>query len=72
MTTCFYCGVSTRASQPHGSQLPVYCPECLHNLRATIVKQLAESHCLKAYELCQKIARDHYPIRTNERTEAHV
>lgn len=51
MVHCFDCGCLTEYVLPHGVCLPVYCPECLHDLRSQLVKDLAARKCLLTYLL---------------------
>ncbi len=61
MKTCFDCGLPIHISVPLFDGMPVYCPECLFQLRARIVKDLDEQGHLEAYRRVEIPTRDPIP-----------
>ncbi len=72
MKTCFKCGLPISISVPLFDGMPVYCPECLFELRVRIVKDLAEQGHLEAYRCMTWPTLQPDASEAYERTEAHV
>ncbi len=65
MQACFDCGRKTHHVQRLFDNLPSYCPGCLFELRARIVKDLNEKGYLQLFLDVELPSRPSCPIEAN-------